>query len=299
MTDVSAVTDTDGNSSTPDAEGAATPKREGLSFRNTSKKAVPGGYRGLASAINELGLREHPAEWGMLPGWHSMPYRFVKKSGKYCRFEYSIKNGRRSKRLIERSEEVSNRERKACSQLYVAVRKKLVKGLESKKTLKAFEMEPGSGKLVQLTHEGIWAAQLNPIFYAGVVIRNIGGNDQLRSVLIEEHSFSKWLKELRRDDLKDAPRAIWRVVGEVLSQYTSAGNYKVIKRDVIKMAEEIALSHERNLGGVPSDEDLRKVIPHLGRRGRPNKSDKTKFEADHDSIVTEIIKRLSGRKLMR
>ncbi|MEA1831273.1 hypothetical protein U8607_04170 [Methylobacterium durans] len=205
----------------------------------SSSASVPPGYMRLEDALNVLGGQDYPSEWGLLPGWSHMPFRYSKKDKRYVRHEMRLMGTRARLQKPPVHLDLTKAEKQACTRLYRKVRDTLREALFNGE-LKADAAHYVSGVVTRIDTPVVWWKQARPIFFAGnIVIRDAQLRDELADVIIEKEAFGNWLKARSKMRAKVASEAMLRTIGKRVADHGRAHNYRIPKADTLHLVRRI------------------------------------------------------------
>lgn len=233
------------------------------------------GWLPLEDALNTLGHYEHPDLWGRLPGWSNMPFRWARKERRYVRHELRLMGSRARLRRVPVELALTQAERKACTELYKAVRTKLREAFEAGR-LTAHAVHHATGVRSPMLASGVWLKQARPIFYTGrTVIREPGLPDRLADVVIERAAFERWMDARRKEGAKTASEAVLRRAGELIGAHEREHDYGITREEASSLVIGAAQQHGREV----SERQFKKMVwaPRKAKAGRRTKAQKERF----------------------
>ncbi|MCP1538805.1 hypothetical protein [Methylorubrum extorquens] len=253
------------------------------------------GWLRFEDALNALGRHDHPDLWGQLPGWSAMPFRWVRKERRYVRHELRLLGSRARLRRIPVELELTQVERRACTQLYKAVRTTMRAAFESGQ-LAAHAVHHATGERSRIVAEAVWLKQARPIFYTGqTVIREPSLPDRLADVVIHQADFDRWIEARRREHAKNASEAMLRRAGKVIGVHERENDYGITRSEAFDLFATAAQHHGREV----SERQFKKFVwaPRESKAGRRTKVQKERFEQHRADLMAQLTALFEGSQV--
>ncbi|MCJ2046417.1 hypothetical protein MKK58_18030 [Methylobacterium sp. J-078] len=251
-------------------------------------------YLRLEDALNALGRQDYAAEWGCLPGWSEMPFRWVSKDQRYVRHELRLMGTRARLRRIPVELALTKAERQACTQLFKEVRTTMREAFETGR-LTAQAVHHATGALTPILAPGVWLKQAGPIFFTGrTVIREPGMPDLLADVVIDQADFGRWMKGRGKEHAKTASEAMLRRAGETIGDHKRKLDYGITRDEAFDLIVEAAREHGKEV----SERQFKKFVweERRSKAGRRTKTQKELF-TQHRSDLAAQLATLFGKSL--
>ena len=249
----------------------------------------------LEDALNALGQQDYPAEWGRLPGWSQMPFRWLSRSRQYVRHELRQFGRRARLQRMPVAHELTLAEKRACIELYKRLRGTVREALEQGK-LHAHAVHHATGEVASITAPGIWRKQAGPIFFTGrTVLREPDQADRLADVVLERKPFERWLADRARAQAKMASVKMLQDAGAVIATHGRQHEYEISRSEAIKVVVETAREHDKAVS-------VRQFNAHVwksqgataGRRMKEQRARAKQFEADLRAQLAIVFGGASG-----
>lgn len=245
------------------------------------------GWLPLEDALNTLGYHDHPDRWGRLPGWSNMPFRWARKERRYVRHQLRLMGSRARLRRLPVELALTQAERRACTELYKAVRTTLREAFEAGR-LTAHAVHHATGVCSPMLAPGVWLKQARPIFYTGrTVIREPGLPDQLADVVIERAAFERWMDARWKEGAKTASEAMLGRAGELIGAHEREHNYSITREEASSLVIGAAQQHGREV----SERQFKKLVwaPRKAKAGRRTKAQKERFTQHRADLSASLM----------
>jgi len=243
-------------------------------------------YLRLEDALNALGRQDYAAEWGWLPGWSEMPFRWVSKDQRYVRHELRLMGTRARLRRIPVELALTKAERQACTQLYKVVRTTMREAFEAS-CLAAHAVHHATGALTPMLAPAVWLKQAGPIFFTGrTVIREPGMPDRLADVVIEHAAFGRWIEARGKEHAKTASEAMLRRAGKLISEYECKLDYRITRAEAFDLIAEASKEHGKEV----SERQFKKHVwaPRGSKAGRRTKTQMEGFTQHKPDLAAQL-----------
>ncbi|MER9171648.1 hypothetical protein NKI12_30920 [Mesorhizobium australicum] len=273
--------------------------RKQLRFRGNRRKVTPHGYLYFDQCLDRFGLHRLGSSWDDMVRLRNFPFQYVSRQRAFVR--YSISEKRPYKRLdhpiiVQESE---CQQFQAASQRYKNLFEELSEAIQSRQ-FKALLIEP-DGRLTEISHPAIFAAQVVLAFYTGMVRMTEGGNWRRRRILVEDESFTRWLEKGNRPNLRTLGSNVFApLLPEIVGHATENG-YKLTEVDFCDLLLEAARAFESpieiNGAGIRklwNDDALKPV--KKAQRGRPAEAMTRLFTLNRPSLLELMIAKLAAQR---
>lgn len=238
-------------------------------------------YLRLEDALNALGRQDYAAEWGRLPGWSQMPFRWQSNSRRYVRHELRLFGRRARLQRVPVALELTKTEKQACIQLYRQVRGIVREALEHGR-LHAHAVHHATGDVTSIEAPGIWRKQAGPIFFTGrTVLREPDQADRLADVVLKRKPFERWLADRAKAQAKTASVKMLQDAGAAIAEHGRQHTYEISRAE----AKALVTASARKHGKVVSDRPFGKYVwkqlgATAGRRTNEGRAVYQQHEAD-------------------
>lgn len=250
------------------------------------RKHTPQGFVGLDAVLEEVGRRMNPAEWGRLPGWELMPFRYDSRRKVYrAKWGLSLVKGIPVARSRLLATEVKSAELQSCTSVYRSVCNEVIRELEADK-LKPYALHRPWGDVEMITVRGIWSTQSEWAFYSGlVVVPGRFGAPVTARVLVRADNLRHWCHQ--RDNKGNEQRAaeVRRRIGQAFRDFMAETGCRPSRNQVRDLCGSVM--GEEALKPAAAFADVWNEIP-LGQGGRPGKAARASFEAQREALLVRI-----------
>lgn len=216
-----------------------------LQFKELKSIHVPSKYLLIDEALDEIGDKRFPSQWGFGPRFRELP--FFGKTGVYKRFHLRKVKGIWKTEEIEF--EIKEKQRKNFHLLkirFILVKIPFIKAVEENKLVLRF-FHPTLGVLNPL-REGVLTAQRNLILSTGRGIPPRGRRgDKPLVVIVERESFFNWLEKVHFNEKDEEEANIRRQTGIPSSVSEATANF--LRGKEMKFTKDWLLELLREAGG--------------------------------------------------
>lgn len=261
-----------------------------------SPAEAPVQYMRLEDALNALGQQDYAAEWGRLPGWLQMPFRWRSKSREYVRHELRLFGRRARLQRVSITLELTKAEKQACIQLYKQVRATIREALEHGK-LHACAVHHATGDVTSIEPSGIWRKQAGPIFFTGrTVMREPDLADRIADVVLNKKRFGLWLADRARAQAKTASVKMLQDLNAVIAEHRQQYEYQISRSEAKALVLGLGSEHGKDV----SDRQFGAYVwkPLKGTAGRRTKAQQTLYK-QHEMDLKQCLAVVFGAALGR
>jgi len=246
-------------------------------------------YIRLEDALNALGQQDYATEWGRLPGWSQMPFRWRPKSRAYVRHELRLFGQRARLQRVPVTLELTKVEKRACVQIYKGVRKIIREALEQSK-LHPHAVHHATGDVTRIKAPCVWRKQTGPIFFTGrTVLREPDQADRIADVVLERKSFERWLGDRAKTQRKMATGAMLKKAHAVIAEHSRQHKYEIIRPEAKKLVMDIAREHGKKVSNTQFKEYVWKGLGgKAGRRTKAQQMRYKQYEMDLKEYLTVV-----------
>lgn len=247
------------------------------------RKHAPPGFVGLDRVLDEVGRRMSPAEWGRLPGWDLLPFRYDSRRKAYrAKWGLGLVKDVPLLRSSPVATEVKRTELRACARLYRAVCDRVIAEFDGGK-LVPYALHRPWGDVEKITTPGIWATQSEWAFYAGlVVVPGRFGKPVTARVLVGNDHLSRWLREQDDEGTRDGKADARQRIGRVIRDYMKETGFRPTKNQVRDLVESVI--GKGALEPAAAFNDVWGEIPP-SQGGRPGKAAKAIAEMHREALL--------------
>jgi hypothetical protein len=269
-----------------------------MRFPTLRRKALPSPEcMHIDEALDRLGMRDFPLEWGTSPAWTKAPFQYERE--RKCFYKYELVRAKGSFHLEKRrvGSGPNPCDLRQCDRIYRSVRKALSLGLTSGvvKAAKLFH----SGRIEPLveSQRGLWSAQMRAIFYTGYAHERADGRLRRFRVLIDRRTFERWLERSpdkpSAEDTTSLPgggktpsAALLERIAKALAARGHEVDY-VLPRDALGALVRKVLARE---GYALSDRQFKIAlwtnidVSDARKPGRRTRANRAKFDADEPAL---------------
>lgn len=243
-------------------------------------------YLRLEDALNAIGQLDHATEWGRLPGWSQMPFRWQSRTRQHVRHELRLFGRRARLQRVPVTLELTKAEKQACVQLYKKVRGVIREALEHGK-LHAQAVHHATGEVTSIEVPGIWRKQAGPIFFTGrTVLREPDQPDRLADVVLERKRFERWLADRAKAQAKTASTKMLRDASAVIAEHCKQHTYEISRPEAKALVTAIALKHDKVVSGRQFGTHVWK--PLEATAGRRTKAQRARYQQHEAGLKTRL-----------
>lgn len=255
-----------------------------------SPRVTSHGYLRLEDVINAVGTSDHPTEWGQLPGWEHMPFRWSRSKKRYVRYELKIRDGCARLRAIPVKLDLDKAQKRACTSLYRRVRATIRHAFETGK-LTAYAVHIDMGKTTQMSAPAVWLKQSSSIFFVGrTKIRQRQAPDILAEVVIERSVFDAWMSERANQNAKvagaNASRKVLEDAGDLIAKHARRNGYGIARTEAFKLTAAAAARHNRIVSRAQFEKHAWEQYD--AKAGRRKTKAKAQYELHRDGLKAEL-----------
>lgn len=258
----------------PDAERSLDgPDRIPLRFFSLLDRPAPAGFMHMDEALDHLGVKRFPEQWGRLAGWQQHPFRYELKTNKFL--TYRFERDEDKSYHLDRcpvAETIDKSALLVCDQIYKHVVSELATALEMG-AVQAFHASSSHQPEPIPTGSMYWSKQTASAFYVGCL--RIAG--RRRVLLLSRASFESWL-EPSRTAQPQAGRALSEAlinrISQALAEHANATGLKY-KRDRLFEAVKAVFDEARRSLSQAQFERIwthEALRSHKHLRGKPPKA---------------------------
>ena len=269
-----------------------------LRFETLKRKVRTPEFMHLDEALDRLGVRKFPDEWGMTPVWEQAPFLYESISKRL--YKYALKKTEERYRLSKDKfkSDLNRNQLKQCSRIYSSVRKVLSNALSSSLVKAAKLFHDGTIQDIEKAQRGIWSTQMRSIFYSGYA------REQSRKfrVLINRASFACWLEKLpdetsitspsaplnegERSAQKTPSPALLEHIAKALADRADERGYVLLRDPLSKLVREALADKGYNLSDRQFKFALwnKDPLKRAGKSGRRSQRNRDKFETDAQEL---------------
>lgn len=258
-----------------------------------SRKASPIGYLSLDDALNLLGEKEYPDEWGAHQIWEEHPFRYKPKDRIAVRYSLEQSETGDFKRYFSRIDRAFTRSQlRAAHQIYRSVWMGLKSALELGEVMSAKFFKDGTIQAIR-PRDGIWAAQMNSIFYTGYAHEQRDSKPTKFRILVDKVSFERLLSPPQQAQFPKSKKVhvqrFLELLVPKLSYRANTVGYRFKKDPLRRLASEVFKENGLHLGGPTFEGHLwSKVRGEADKPGRRNGEESRSFEQDNAELKNII-----------
>ncbi|MGC5780834.1 hypothetical protein [Methylobacterium sp. NFXW15] len=251
-----------------------------------SGKHTPPGFLGLHLVLDEVGRRMSPVEWGRLPGWDLLPFRYDSRRKVYrAKWGLRLVKDAPILRSSPVATEVKRTDLRACARLYRTVCDRVIAEFEAGR-LVAYALHRPWGNVEEITTPGIWAVQSEWAFYAGlIVVPGQFGKPVTARVLVKHDDLGRWGRKQDEKGTKKKQAEARRRIGRAIRDFMEKTGIRLTKKNVLELLES-ALGKEALQPKVVFMEVWGEIPTSQG--GRPENAAKAGVDNHRDNLLALI-----------
>lgn len=250
------------------------------------RKRTPPGFVGLDGVLDEVGRRMNPAEWGRLPGWELMPFRYDSQRKVYrAKWGLSLVKGVPAARSSPLATDVKRADLRSCARVYRSVCNEVIGEFEDAK-LTPYALHRPWGDVEKITIRGIWSTQSEWAFYSGlVVVPGRLGAPVTARVLVRDDDLRRWCHQRDNKGTEQRAAEVRRRIGQAIRDFMAETSCRPLRKQVRDLCGSVM--GEEALKPAAAFADVWNEIPP-GQGGRPAKGARASFEVQREALLVRI-----------
>ena len=249
-------------------------------------KHTPPGFIGLDRVLNEVGLRMNPADWGRLPGWDLLPFRYDSRRKAYrAKWGLRLVKDAPLLRSSPGATKVKRTELRASARLYRTGCDQVIAEFDAGR-LVPYALHRPWGDIEKITTRGIWATQSEWAFYAGlVVVPGRFGKPVTARVLVRHDDLSGWGRKRDDEGTNEGRADARRRIGRVIRDFMHETGFRPTRNQVRDLVESVI--GKGSLKPTAAFDDVWGEVPS-SQGGRPKNTAKATAEIHREALVAQI-----------